>query len=146
MNWNRNKSVALSRVCLIVFAVMLLCLDAGAYWFSRWFFSAEGSRWVFLMITVYSASIFAWICLYMLWRLTGNIRKGEVFVRENVTYLRAVSWCCAAVGVICLASVLYYLSFAFVAIAAGFMSLIVRIVKNVFDEAIGMKSELDLTV
>ncbi|MBQ2158372.1 MAG: DUF2975 domain-containing protein, partial [Oscillospiraceae bacterium] len=27
-----------------------------------------------------------------------------------------------------------------------FMSLIVRIVKNVFHEAIGMKSELDLTI
>ena len=33
-----------------------------------------------------------------------------------------------------------------IAIAAGFMGLIVRIVKNVFEQAITMKDELDLTV
>ena len=32
------------------------------------------------------------------------------------------------------------------AAAAAFMALIVRIVKNVFQQAIAMKSELDLTV
>ena len=30
--------------------------------------------------------------------------------------------------------------------AAGFMALIVRIVKNIFQQAIDMKSELDLTI
>ena len=34
----------------------------------------------------------------------------------------------------------------FVALAAGFVGLIVRIVKNVFSAAIDMRSELDLTV
>ena len=33
-----------------------------------------------------------------------------------------------------------------VAVAAAFMALIIRIIKNVFEQAIGMKSELDLTV
>jgi hypothetical protein len=33
-----------------------------------------------------------------------------------------------------------------VAIAAGFMGLIVRIVKNAFQQAIAMKDELDYTV
>ena len=34
----------------------------------------------------------------------------------------------------------------FIALAAGFTGLIVRVVKNVFQQAIAMKDELDLTV
>ena len=81
-----------------------------------------------------------------LWLLLKNIKNGRVFIPDNVRYLRIVSWCCTAAAVLCLASAAYYLPFIFVAIAAAFMSLIVRIVKNVFHEAIGMKSELDLTI
>ena len=47
---------------------------------------------------------------------------------------------------VCLVSCLYYLPFIAVAIAAGFMALIVRIIKNIFQQAIDMKAELDLTI
>ena len=40
----------------------------------------------------------------------------------------------------------YYLPFLLVAVTAAFMMLIVRVVKNVFQQAIEMKSELDLTI
>ena len=60
--------------------------------------------------------------------------------------LRAVSWYCVWVALICLAGCVCYPPFVFVAIAAAFMALIVRIVKNVFQQAISMKSELDLTI
>ena len=63
-----------------------------------------------------------------------------------MTYLRSVSWYCIWVALICLVSCVCYVPFVFVAIAAAFMALIVRIVKNVFQQAISMKSELDLTV
>ena len=54
--------------------------------------------------------------------------------------------CCAGAGLVCLGSTFWYLPFAAVAVAACFMALIVRIVKNVFQQALAMKSELDLTV
>ena len=60
--------------------------------------------------------------------------------------MRIVSWCCVWASVIGLLSAAYYLPFAFIAVAAGFMALIVRIVKNAFQQAIEMKDELDLTV
>ena len=87
-----------------------------------------------------------WLLLWSMWRLLGNLRRERVFVAENVRSLRRVSWCCAAAASICLLSCLYYLPFIFAAGAAAFMALIVRIVKNVFQQAIAMKSELDLTV
>ena len=87
-----------------------------------------------------------WLLLWQMWRLLGNIRRGEVFIPGNVRCLRLVSWCCVGAGAVCLASSFFYLPFAAVAIAAGFMALIVRIVKNVFEQAIRMKDELDYTI
>ncbi len=149
MHWSKDHSAAFSRVCVIIFALCLLALDVGAYWFAAWFVQVRLLRWqlgIFLMISIYSGSVFAWLCLCRLWQLLANIRRGDVFVDANVAYMRSISWCCAAAAVICLLSAAYYLPFAFVAAAAGFMALIVRIVKNAFQQAIAMKDELDLTI
>ena len=51
-----------------------------------------------------------------------------------------------AAAVISALSALYYAPFFVIAMAAAFMALIVRIVRNVFQTAIGMKDELDYTV
>ena len=150
MNWNKDKSIVLSRCCVAVFAGLLAALDVGAYWFTGWFcVTMRGmprQTSLLMMVSIYSGSVFAWICLYRLWRLLDNIRRGEVFVDANVRHMRVISWCCAWAAGICLASAGYYLPFGFVAIAAGFMALIVRIVKNAFQQAIAMKDELDLTI
>ena len=149
MNWNADKSVRLSQACVIVFAALLLALDTGCYWAVQWFTGLRqmSKQSAFLMmLTIYLCSIFAWILLVQLWRLLRNIQAGRIFDEDNVHLLRAVSWCCVGAGLICLVSTVYYFPFAAVGIAACFMALIVRIVKNVFQQAIAMKSELDLTV
>ncbi len=149
MEWNSDKSLSLSRVCVAAFALLLLALDIGAYWAVGFFIRLRGMSWqsgVLMMGTVYVCSVFAWITLWRLWRLLGNMMQARVFTEENVALLRGVSWCCAAVAAVCLVSALYYLPFFIAAMAAGFMALIVRIVKNVFQQAVGMKDELDYTV
>lgn len=149
MNWNADRSVRLSQACVIVFALLLLALDIGCYWAVGAFIRLRNMAWqsgVLMMLTIYLCSIFAWLLLVRLWRLLRNMQAGRVFEEENVRILRAVSWYCVGVCFICLASAAYYIPFAAVGIAAGFMALIVRIVKNVFQQAIAMKSELDFTV
>ena len=79
-------------------------------------------------------------------RLLVNMRGGRVFDNDNTSYMRRTSWSCIAVAAVCLASGCYYTPFILVAVAAGFMGLIVRIVKNSFEQAIAMKNELDLTI
>jgi Flp pilus assembly protein TadB len=81
-----------------------------------------------------------------MWKLLSNMDKEQIFTAENIRHLRAVSWCCAGAAVICAVSALYYPPFIIAAAAAAFMMLIVRIVKNVFQTASDMKSELDLTI
>ena len=149
VNWNKDKSILLSQICTAIFALLLAALDIGCYWAVHWFIRLRNMNWqkgIAFMVTIYLCSIFAWILLYGLWRLLGNMKSGQVFVEENVRRLRTVSWCCVGAGLICLVSTVYYIPFAAVGIAACFMALIVRIVKNVFQQAIAMKSELDLTV
>ena len=134
MNWNANKSVRLSQVCVVIFAALLLALDIGCYWAVTWFVRLRRMQppmVLWMMLTIYLCSIFAWLLLAQLWRLLRNIQAGRVFEEENV---------------VCLGSTFWYLPFAAVAVAACFMALIVRIVKNVFQQALAMKSELDLTV
>jgi hypothetical protein len=149
MEWTSDKSVALSRCCIVVFALCLLALDAGAYHLAGWFVRTRLWAWqrgALLMSSIYCGSVFAWLCLYQLWRLLRSVGRGAVFTDENVRRMRVVSWCCGAAALISAVSAAYYLPFAFVAVAAGFMALIVRIVKNAFQQAITMKDELDLTV
>ena len=149
MDWNENKSVRLSQACVVIFAVLLLLLDVFCYAAVGRFIRLRSMPWqtgVLMMVTIYLCSVFGWILLWKLWRLLANIRAQVVFDVRNVALLRAVSWCCVGAGLICLVSGVYYLPFAVIAVAAGFMALIVRIVKNVFQQAILMKDDLDLTI
>lgn len=149
MNWTKDKSIVLSQVCIALFAALLLALDVGCYWAVHWFINLRHMPWqsgAAFMVTIYLCSVFAWLLLFRLWKLLGNMKGGRVFVEDNVKHLRSVSWCCVWAAVICFVSCIYYLPFLFVSIAAAFMALIVRIVKNVFQQANAMKSELDFTV
>lgn len=153
MKWNEEKSITLSRVCVYVFMLALAAVDLGGYWLVEWFLGftrywlGSGLReGLLLMATLYLCSFPAWVLLWQLHCLLRNIQSGQVFVAQNVAALRRASWCCAAAAILCLASAFYYLPFGLVAIAAGFMTLIVRIIKNCFEQAIGMKDELDYTV
>ena len=148
MNWNKDKSILLSRAFVIAFALALLALDVFCYPLAHRYFGMGWRQVVSAVVTVYVGSVFAWLALVELWRLLGNLRQGLVFTQENVRLLRIVSWCCVGAAIVCLLSLpwLWFLAVIVVAAAAGFMALIVRIVKNVFQQAIAMKDELDLTV
>ena len=153
MNWTKDKSIALSQVCVAAFAALLLALDVSAVLMiplverrTQMFFTLVTINHAMWTVLVALCSAFAWPALWKLWRLLGNLRAEKVFVEDNVGLLRAVSWCCGGVAASCLLCGLWYAPLFILAAAAGFMALIVRIVKNVFQQAIAMKSELDLTV
>lgn len=149
MNWNKDKSIALTRVFILIFAVvMVLCLIFGRQIVDDYAamrkFSAQNRT--YMMFSCYISALPAGLLLWKLWAVLGRIRIGEVFTEANAKDLRLVSWACGAETVICLVSFLYYKPFILVAVAAAFMMLIVRIVKNMIQQAVDMKAELDLTI
>ena len=149
MKQNKNNSILLSQVCVILFALLLAALDVTGWWWTRWFAALRGMapmKAVWMMISLYTCSIPAWITLLELWRLLRNIMENRVFVDSNVRLMHVISLCCVAAAVICLFSSAYYLAFLVLALSSAFMALIVRIVRDAFRRAIEMQSELDLTI
>ncbi|OUN94473.1 DUF2975 domain-containing protein [Blautia sp. An46] len=150
MKWNDDKSLLLTRVCVWLSAVALVLLCVSAPWLFSWFIQKRlilppQSRDYFL-VTTYTVAVPAAIALYMMNRLLANIRKEEVFTEKNTRYLRGMSWCCLAAGLIFLVSSFYYLPFFALCAAAVFMALILRVIKNVFAQAEEIKKENDYTI
>ena len=100
-----------------------------------------------LLVLGYLCAVLAFGMLFSLYKFLRRIKAGQIFVPANVTALRRISWCCVGAAVLCLpAWVGIYLPFAFLGVAAAFMALIVRVLKNAFEQAVRMKDELDLTI
>ncbi|UOO37575.1 DUF2975 domain-containing protein [Oscillospiraceae bacterium CM] len=146
--WNDDRSLLLSRVCVTVFLIVLAATAVFAPWLvARTFGNTDmaGSE-TLVLITVYTGCIPAAFLLTRLYILLRRIAQGEVFVPQNVEALRHISWCCFAGAIICAVSVIYYMPWVFVAVAAGFVGLIVRVVKNVFARAVALQDDADHTI
>lgn len=148
--WNDRKSILLSKLCVWLFAACVAAVAVGAPWGVKWFVALSQAQLTgregYFLSTIYCAVPLAAAVLAFLYQLLGRIQKGEIFVRENVRLLRAISWCCFGAALVCLASALYYLPYLLLAALAAFMALIVRVVKNVFEQAILLKDEIDYTI
>ncbi|MBO7385460.1 MAG: DUF2975 domain-containing protein [Clostridia bacterium] len=153
MKWDLKKSIALSRALIVFFALVLLVMDAGEIvsmiqgdeLYRGDMMSPEQRRAASALVVAGSAP--AWLALWQLWALMGDVRAGRVFTLGTAKRLRLISWCCFAVGLLCLAGACFlHPSVLVVAAAAALMGLIVRIVKNVIQQGSAMKDELDLTV
>jgi len=148
--WNESKSIELSKICVILFMVLqVICMIFAPMLVSRLIYMSVPARAAgnsLFLITIYTGSIPAGFLLAYLYILLHRISKGHVFIKENVTCLRYISWCCFAGAVICTASIYYYLPWFAISIAAAFVGLIVRVVKNVISKAVSLQDESDLTI
>ncbi len=148
-DWLKSKSILFSQIGVVLFALLLAVLDLGCWRIVNWFVALRGmggqAVWGILAVLLL-CSVFGWVLLWALWRLLGNLRQARVFTEENIALLQRVSLCCAAAALICVGGCFFYLPFLIAAAAAGFMALIVRIVRNVFQKALDMKNELDLMI
>lgn len=152
--WKSKHSVVLSLVvcfivsCLIVVSFFFIPTFAKNY-FGSWQ-GFEGALVMKIVRTVllcyYPSAVLGLVALAALIKMLLNIKAEKTFVVENVTALRIISWCCFLVSAICLIGAGTYISFMFVTVAAGFVGLILRVVKNVMQTAVEIKSENDLTI
>ena len=78
--------------------------------------------------------------------LLMRVLNGKVFTPGSVALLRAISWCCILAAPLFAAVGYWYCSMLVPAFAAAFLGLVVRVVKNVIDQATVIKAENDLTV
>lgn len=154
--WNKEKSSILSLVVCFFFTALLAAgLFLGPWavkmWFQLYRGWEDGSDGLRQLIKIfnwcfYPSAPFGFVTLYSLIKLLTNIRKGEIFIPSNVRYLRCISWCCFIVAVITTVGGVFYLPFFCIAVAAGFIGLLLRVVKNVMESAVELKAENELTI
>ena len=98
---------------------------------------------------LYLCLAFGIAALVVLIRLLSDIRRREVFTLVNVRRLRLISYCGFAIMAACAVGAIVASPrpiFVFLALVAGFLGLIMRIVKNVIDAARELKEDSDYTI
>ena len=84
--------------------------------------------------------------LLTLGRLLHNLNRDRIFVTQNVTCLRIISWCCFGISLVFLGLAWFRSLGLLVAFAAAFFGLILRVLKNVFARAVTLQEEADYTI
>jgi len=157
MNWTKDKSIALSKICVFIFAALGIVLNIYIHHNIRSIITrrmyiplSEGRLLkqyiIFALIALYILDILAYTALPLLYKLLCNIHRSEVFIEANVKYLRLLSWCCFIASFICFILTFFYIPFILLVAGGSFMGLILRIIKNVFTEAIEIKQENEYTI
>ncbi len=146
--WNKDKSIILSqiliKVCYVGIVVCaILAPNLVGLYEERTGIEGLYTPLLATLMCCVPPGIIALVCLdVLLW----NIQKNRAFIEQNVKMLRAISYCCFCVAVI----FIYFAvlrPFAFVIVfAAGFFGIILRVVKNCFQQAIAIREENDFTI
>jgi len=153
--WNKLKSAKLSLiVCWVAIVLFAACLIGLPMIFNLYFINYRGLtpvivtlRFRIVMLTSMYIGVLLAICaLYGLIKLLHNITADKVFISENVSFLRLISWCCFGAALVTVVASFEYFPVIIISIAAAFVGLILRVVKNVMQAAVELKEENDLTI
>lgn len=146
---------AMVRICYVLLAAAVIALPFICKYSYSEIKDMVPSLGKYVMGPFYAivpAGYFALVCID---KLTANIKKDIVFDMKNVKLLSELSIMCFYASAVCVISFLIIwftasedISLGLVILAAGslFMGLIVRVVKNIFESAIIIKNENDLTI
>ncbi len=148
---NKNTSTTLSVIATVIVLLVLVFCTFAMPWILRSYLELRhphmiGVHETAILVITYTAILLAYPAVTVLLLLLQKVKCGEVFTEKAVTHLRFLSWCCIAEALIFLClSKFFPLALALV-FAALFMGLILRVVKNVIEEATAIKAENDFTV
>ena len=167
--WNKEKSVLLTqfivRACYVLLAAAVVALLV--LFNSYGYILKDGVYKIGICAVAMFCIIvpFGYTALISIDKLLMNIKKEIVFDVKNVKLLSTISRSCFGAAVVCFSSFIAgcivfqagernQILFAIICLAAilllsmgaGFMGLILRVIKNVFEHAIIIKDENDLTI
>lgn len=146
--WNKDHSLQLSLWAIRIFFVLWIGFCVFGYFIVKAYvaYNHVYEALEAILITLYLCLAAAIFLLFDLYKLLTNIKHEKIFIHDNVDCLRRISWLCLMVGVITLISTLQYPPFILVSVSFAFIALIVRVVKNVIEQAISIKEENDFTI
>ena len=124
------RSILLSKAMILLFALALATLDVA----------------IWPLTKLFLCNLPGFALLATMWQLLTRLGQRAVFVPENVKSLTVIQFCCFTACLICLGGTFVLPTLFILVLATAFMGLVVRIVRQVFRQAIPMQDELDLTV
>ena len=101
---------------------------------------------LFVLIDAYTMVAVAFLAVILLFFLLRTVLREMVFSSSTTRILSALSYCCFTEGILFLILIIYFQLAFGLAIAAFFLGLCLRVVKNVIEEATRIKAENDFTV
>ena len=154
--WNSKKSIILTKLCILALMVIsVIMMFCGRYLISRFLIMTGGAKiniskelslYIITFIS-YILGIIAQVTLFCMFKFVTNLEKDLVFIPQNIKWLRFISYGCLSAGLLLIiVTVVYHNLYLIFSLAALFMMLIVRVIKNAFEQAVKMKEELDLTI
>ena len=152
--WNSNKSITLSLIaCFAVFVMLVFAAFFVPFLLKMYFidFNIHFDQTVMIkyntvLICFYVCLLPAFTALVSLIKMLFAIKREEIFTTANITRLRVLSWCCFVVAFVTAWGCVFYLPLIVIAIAAGFIGLVLRVIKNVIYSAKILREENELTI
>ncbi len=146
---SKKASCILSEILTAALFVLLLCGVIFLPSIVRFFtdvFLKPAEYYIPTLVILYAALLPAFAAVAALHLLLKNVREERIFTAGSVTYLRILSWCAIAESVLFFALGFYYCMVFLLSFAALFLGVILRVVKNVIEQAAEIKEENDFTV
>lgn len=148
-----DMSITLTKISISLLFIASIILIALGPWvvnlvieFPSPFFQGEMRFWVLLLLG-YVLGCLALTCIVHLYRLLSRIGKNQVFITQNVQYMRYLGW---EVGTVALISLFMgltaYLPMLLVAVSCSILTLIIRVIRNAFGKAIELQDQVDYTI
>ncbi|MCI1269617.1 MAG: DUF2975 domain-containing protein [Ruminococcus sp.] len=152
--WNKTKSLILSRIMTTAATIIVLLMTFFVPAISEWYNDISEAKGFFesinitipMCIILYICESLALMAFHSLHTLLKNISNDKVFVKDNSDCLRKISWECMLAGAAFLILGIWRFVFIFPAFMAVMFGLIMRVLKNVFEKAVEIKTENDFTI
>ena len=140
-----------SKIATLLFIAMVVVGDVFGIVITQyicyiWAEVFDPARLAALSVVYYLGTAGAYVILISLFKLLSNMGKDIVFDRRNTKLMNLMAYALVAIAVDCMVGGFIWSGAFFLSILALFMGLVVQSVRVVFDKAITMKEELDLTI
>lgn len=140
-----NLTIAVLIVLSVFFAVMLFAAPSVFTAYCEADQTSDEARKALIGV-FYGCTPSAILTVFYLFKFLINLKKGEVFTKQTVRYIKILSYTCLSAVPLSLPLCYYFLAGFPIPAAAGFMWLFLRVLKNAFEQGSEIKNENDLTV
>ncbi len=150
MGYN-NVIIRWTKIATILFIALVVVADIFGIIITQyiaycWAEVFDTARVATLAVIFYLGTVGGYVVLISLLKMLFNIGKDIVFDHANTKLMMCITLALAGIAVDCIVGGFIWNGAWILAIVALFMALVVMNVKVVFDKAISMKEEMDLTI